>query len=362
MRIVFGLVRMWAFILAFLGSCARGGGVPAPSGDGGGGGEGEAPQDAGGARRVPWSVSRHVFPGDAPDVLARDLALAAELGATYVRTDLWWYAVEPGPGQFDTAALALYSDYVDLAAAHGLSVIAILSNPPGWALQLYNTGKRADFAAAFGVYSERVAATLGDRVHDYQLWNEPNNVADVPDGAMDIQLFRAGRDGIARGAPGVPVRTAINVLVDGHDGPVAHWEDDIRGYLDGAADAIDTIAIDHYPGTWSVGDWGGNILDRLFALGAERTKAVAIYETGYATAPCSLPLHDEAAQLAWIGEQLPRLRDKLSLGRLEVVNWFKLDDRNSGNCFDPEDNFGVVRTDRTKKPAFEALRAEIARY
>jgi hypothetical protein len=307
---------------------------------------------------VAWSVSRHVFPGDAPDALARDLALVAELGATYVRTDVWWYAIEPAPGQYDAAALALYRDYVDEAARHGLGVIVILSNPPGWALDL----ERDQLVAAFGAYSERVAATLGDRAFYYQLWNEPNNVVDVPDSDTDSALMRAGRDGLARGAPGVPVRTAINLLVDGHDGPFAHWEDDVRYYLDRAGDAIDVIAIDHYPGTWSVGDWGGNIIDRLFALGAERGKGVAIFETGYATSWCSLPLHDEAAQAAWIHEQLPRLRAKLHGRRLDVINWFKLDDRNTGNCFDPEDNFGVVRTDRAKKPAFEALRAEIARY
>jgi hypothetical protein len=364
------VIRLALVTLVTLGSaCAFDDKIAAPPPlDDDPGGKGDDGDPSG----VPWSVSRHVFPeGWGDDTRARvsqDLALIAELGATYVRTDVWWFAVEPKRGQFDTTALAYYRWYVEEAAKHGLGVVTILSNAPDWARALYDANHRAELAADFGRYAERVTETLGDLVTYYQLWNEPNHINDFPDGDTDIQLFRAGRDGIVRGRAtlGVthPFRTVVNVLVDGHDGPLGgRWEDDLRYFLDhGARDAIDVLAIDHYPGTWSVGDWGGNILDRLFTLGAEEGKRVAIFEAGYATSHCTLPLNTEAGQVAWVREQVPRIRSKAANRDLALVNWFKLDDRNTGNCFDPEDNFGIVRTDRSKKPAFDALKAEIKKF
>jgi hypothetical protein len=328
---------------------------------------------------APWSVSRHVFfsrqlDEDTRARIEEDLELIAELGARYVRTDLWWYAAQPTPDRFDDAVLAHYRWYVLAAERRGIGVIAIASNPPDWARQLYDSGERDEYAAAFGRYTERMAVEIGDLVTYYQLSNEPNHVIDFPDSDADVQLFVEGRAGLERGraqiGAAVPMRTIVNVLVDGHDSPIGpRWEDDVRFYMThGAAGAIDVVAIDHYPGTWSIGDWGGNIVDRLFGVGAEHGVAVAIGEIGYANARCAPPFNTEGGQVGWIREQLPRLRAKLADpavtggARLEFANWFKLDDRNSGNCFDPEDNFGVVHTDRSAKPAFEALRGEIAKF
>lgn len=345
--------------------------MPGPGGKGDDGGQ------AGGL--APWSVSRHVFFSRQLDEDTRariegDLELIAELGARYVRTDLWWYAVHPAPDRFDDEVLAHYRWYVLEAQRRGLGVIAIASNPPAWARQLYDSGRRDEFAAAFGRYTERVAVEIGDLVTHYQLSNEPNHVIDFPDSDTDVRLFVEGRAGLERGRAQigavVPLRTVVNVLVDGHDSPIGpRWEDDVRYYMTrGAAGAVDIIAIDHYPGTWSIGDWGGNIVDRLFDVGVEHGVAVAIGEIGYATARCVPPFNSEASQVGWIRQQLPRLRAKLTDpavvagARLEFANWFKLDDRNSGNCFDPEDNFGIVHTDRSAKPAFDALRAEIGEF
>lgn len=318
-----------------------------------------------------WSVSYHTWPGDGARA-SSDLALIAELGADLVRTDAWWYAIEPARGQIDQAALDYYRWYVEEAGRHGLEVLVVLSNAPDWARQLYQSGDRGAFCAEFGEYAAAVGETVGDLVVDYQLWNEPNHIVDVPDGDADVCLFLEGRRGLdlgrqRAGAGDAPLRTYINLLVDGHDAPIGpSWQTDIDFFMErGAGAAIDVIAIDHYPGTWSVGDWGGNILDRLFALGLRHGKEVAILETGFSTAGCILPQNTEAGQVAWIQSQLARIRAKVSdpdtRGGVPfaLANWFKLDDRPGTDCWDLEDNFGVVRQDRTRKPAFDALRAAI---
>jgi hypothetical protein len=228
---------------------------------------------------TPWSVSRHVWPSADAD-LARDLDLVAELGARYVRTDVWWYSVEPERGKYDRAALDAYSRFFDEAKKRGLEVLVVLSNAPAWARALYERGAREAFFAAFGRYAFEVAKLAGSRVQNYQLWNEPNHVIDFVDGEGDIQLFVRGRAGIDAAVPGRT--TMINLLVDGHDLPIGpSWMTDVDFYLQhGAGRAIDVIGIDHYPGTWAYGDWGGNILDRLGALGRRYGKAVAVLETG----------------------------------------------------------------------------------
>jgi hypothetical protein len=321
-----------------------------------------------------WSVSYHTWPGDGTRA-SGDLALIAELGAGLVRTDAWWYAIEPARGQIDQAALDYYRWYVEEAGRHGLDVLVVLSNPPDWARQLYQSGDRGAFCAEFGEYAAAVGETVGDLVADVQLWNEPNHIVDVPDGDADVCLFLEGRRGLElgrqrAGAGDGPLRTYINLLVDGHDAPIGpSWQTDVDFYMErGAGSAIDVIGIDHYPGTWAIGDWGGNILDRLFALGLRHGKEVAILETGFSTAGCILPLNTEPAEVGWIDSQLPRIRAKASDPavhrgvRLVLANWFKLDDRPATDCWDLEDNFGVVRQDRTRKPAFDALRAAIAAF
>jgi hypothetical protein len=315
---------------------------------------------------TPWSVSRHVWPSADAD-LARDLDLVAELGARYVRTDVWWYSVEPERGKYDRAALDAYSRFFDEAKKRGLEVLVVLSNAPAWARALYERGAREAFFAAFGRYAFEVAKLAGSRVQNYQLWNEPNHVIDFVDGEGDIQLFVRGRAGIDAAVPGRT--TMINLLVDGHDLPIGpSWMTDVDFYLQhGAGRAIDVIGIDHYPGTWAYGDWGGNILDRLGALGRRYGKAVAVLETGLSTTPCTMPWNSEAQQAKWIGAELGSIRTKTraleaSGVRVAMLNWFKLEDRETSDCFDPEDHFGVVRSDRSKKPGFDALRRAIASF
>lgn len=323
---------------------------------------------------VPWSVSRHIWPstGAADDaLLATDLRLIAGLGAKVVRADVWWYVVAPERGRIDTVALASYSRAIDEAKKHGLEVLVVLSNAPAWARALYDHGDRRAFYDAFESYSVAVAKMAGARVRQYQLWNEPNHALDIVDGEGDIQLFARGKKGVragldAIGLAGHGFTTMLNVLVDGHDSPVGpSWTSDVRFYLDhGAAASIDVIGIDHYPGTWSFGDWGGNVLDRLGDLGKRYAKAVAVLETGYSTTPCTLPFNTEAQQARWIGEQIPRMNAKArALERrgvhVALFNWFKIEDRDTRDCFDPENHFGVVRSDRTTKPGYDALRTQI---
>jgi hypothetical protein len=336
----------------------------------------ETDQDHSGlSGRVPWSISRHILSFNERRQIERDLNIAADLGVKYVRTDFWWYEVEPSEGRYSAFALDYYRWYVEAAEARGLGVVVILSGAPLWAKGLYERGERERFVRRFEGYAAQVAATVGDKVRYYQLWNEPNHFIDFSDGATDAALFLRGRRGLASRDP--DLRTIINLLVDGHDGALCpNWMCDADDYIArGAGPAIDVIAIDHYPGTWTQGDWGGNIVDRLYQVGKKHGKAVGIMEIGYSTSWCAPRFNSEAGQVDWVKGQLAPIRAKIqdpavNLGvRMEMINWFKLQDPDSSydNClFDPiwmtEAHFGIVRTNRSQKPAFGALKQEIARF
>ena len=90
--------------------------------DGGGAGKADDPAHSG----VPWAVSRHAWPPRIGDpqtgelLLEEDLDLIASLGARYVRTDLWWYVIEPQMGVFDHSALDFYRRMIEKAAARSM--------------------------------------------------------------------------------------------------------------------------------------------------------------------------------------------------------------------------------------------------
>jgi hypothetical protein len=331
-----------------------------------------------GGDAIPWAVSRHVWPSnypgreESPEDLARDLALIAELGARYVRTDWWWYVVEPERDEVDRDALAFYRWYVDEAARHGLGVIVILSNTPRWARELHDQEQSAELLTHAQQYAHVVAESLGDRVEYFQLWNEPNHFIDFADRDTDVQMMLSAKLGVDNGrtAAGTarPYHTLINVLVDGFDGILGEWEVEARHYLDGAGAAVDILAIDHYPGTWDIGTWDDDLLSRAFAVAGDHGKRLAILETGFSTTSCLFPLNTEDAQASWIASQLPvihrQVRDPaVHQGvHFELANWFKLEDRDQPSCFNPEDNFGIVRADRSRKPGFDILRQQIADF
>ena len=83
-----------------------------------------------------------------------------------------------GDGQPDAAidAWAKYDQIVELVEAHGLRLMARLSNPPDWSRADPNAGSFAppDDLQDFVNYAVAVAERYRGRIRHYQIWNEPN--------------------------------------------------------------------------------------------------------------------------------------------------------------------------------------------
>ena len=120
-----------------------------------------------------------------PENVRRSLAVMRDAGVTWARQQFPWEDIEiHAKGDWEDrrnepprSAWLKYDRIVQLAADHGIQLLARLDDPPDWAF--------ADPAAAgamgppddFEDYGDFVAAVGGrycGRIRYYQLWNEPN--------------------------------------------------------------------------------------------------------------------------------------------------------------------------------------------
>jgi GH35 family endo-1,4-beta-xylanase len=94
------------------------------------------------------------------------------LRATWIRADFEWSGIESSKGNFTWAKTDVA---VDRAIAHGIDVLATLDYTPSWARtnqtsDHYPPDAPADFAA----FAKATVLRYKDRVHHWEIWNEPN--------------------------------------------------------------------------------------------------------------------------------------------------------------------------------------------
>lgn len=143
------------------------------------------------------------------------LRMIREAGFVWLRQEFPWEDLEvDGRGQFTDSRLdrdgdgendtidtwLKYDQIVELTEAHGLRLLARLSNPPAWSRADPAAGDRAppDDYEDFVNYVIAVAERYRGRITHYQIWNEPNiypewgNAPIDPAGYTDL-LCRAYR-------------------------------------------------------------------------------------------------------------------------------------------------------------------------
>ncbi len=115
----------------------------------------------------------------------RELAakMIVDAGFHWIRQEFPWEDIEiSGKGDFwdhkwDKDAWEKYDHIVDLAERYSLEIIARLSNPPAWSRAQGDEGGSfapPDDLADYGDYVETVVRRYKGRIHNYQIWNEPN--------------------------------------------------------------------------------------------------------------------------------------------------------------------------------------------
>jgi GH35 family endo-1,4-beta-xylanase len=102
----------------------------------------------------------------------RELDAVADTGATWLRVLIDWSRVEPMPGAFDWG----YVDYwINGARQRDLKVLGLIAYTPEWARAPGAYFSAPPVApAVFASFAAKVVQRYGDRVSNWEIWNEPN--------------------------------------------------------------------------------------------------------------------------------------------------------------------------------------------
>ncbi len=300
-----------------------------------------------------------------PVALHRDLDGMRGVGAGWVRIDVSWARAEPQRGRFDWTDT---DRVIGAANARGLSVLAVIGYQPGWARVYRADGTQLPpQPAGFAEFAAAAAKRYSTDVGAWEVWNEPNlerfwRPRPVP--AAYARLLRAAAEAIRANDPGDPILSGgLAPAVDAADGSSIAPETFLRRlYRRGVGGSFDAVAIHPYcyP-ELPTDDSSWNTFFKLSELHAIMTrrgdgdKRLWLTEYGAPTGAASSAVGDErqAAMLVGAYDEASRLD---FAGPIFYYNY-----RDDGtDLADAEQNFGIVRRDRTPKPAWAALQGALS--
>ncbi|MEE9507174.1 MAG: family 1 glycosylhydrolase, partial [Thermoplasmata archaeon] len=291
-----------------------------------------------------------------------------KLNASYYRVDFSWELIEPQRDQWNLDWIKWYDNLLDQLEGMGLDVILVAPHwdgAPSWAESMWDGGNPGPFYNEYMEFTEKLAEEFGPKVYYYQLLNECNHFDHTPLWISAEQcaiLFLNGHVGLLSGeGTGFlhhdDFKAIVNVFAN------LPWMSWIEDFMEEADDndpyGVDVIAVDHYPGSWSIWpnrdssniDWSP--LHTIESLALQYDKELAIMETGFPT-----PSNDESDQQDWLYYNLPVLQDEITQwnhdhpdNQYVLQAYYELVDEDSGTS-DWEDNWGLMRDDWSKKPGY----------
>ncbi len=295
-----------------------------------------------------------------PEDADRELDAVTRTGATWLRVLVSWDRIEPMPGAFDWGYL---DHWINGAVSRGLRVLGVIAYSPDWARLpgSYYTGPPED-PDVFAEFATKVVERYGDRVSDWEIWNEPN----VPwfFGYGDnrapryTELLKVAYPAIKAVQPNSTVVAAGLSPAQGPEAPPIFVND---MYASGAQGHFDALAMHPYvfPHGLAVDVHNGwSDVERVRQIMVDHgdgAKKIWMTEVG---APTSAP---EAAGVDQV-EQAREITDVLwkasQSGFSGPVFIYSIRDINSGNPADDQDNFGALLTTdwRPKLTAFVLAR------
>ncbi len=282
---------------------------------------------------------------------ARAVQLAKNAGITWTRDEIGWAGLQPEKDRWEWAK---FDHGVNACVENGIEVMGLLAYSAPWATTLHDAqGNPVATAmpdlAAWREYVAAVVERYKDRVHVWQLWNEPNIQhfwKPDPNPHDYARLLIAGAEAAKAVDPSCWIVGCNTSLVD--------LKFDRAVFEAGAWDHIDVVGVHpyRYPHTPEHTDLTGELLglaDLCSEFGS--VKPIWISEIGYAT-----HLGQGGSSEWWAAAMLVRFYLTAWSSRL-VQKLFWYDFRNDGD--DPlynESNFGILNRDWTPKLSFEAFK------
>ena len=299
--------------------------------------------------------------------LRRDLTAMRRLGADRVRVDLSWSRVQHTRGAWDWAD----TDRVFRVAREvGLRVLAVLDYEPRWAVRHDASGQRLSVSPqAFAAFADRASRRYADQVGSWEIWNEPNLEqfwGRAPDADAYAQLVEATAKRIRLRDPRARIVVgALAPATDAADGSEVSPETFLeRFYAAGVPRHLYDVVSVHpysYPALPSEQQQWNTFhrlegLHALMGLHGDGSKQLWLTEYGAPTGTSGRAVSPQRQAEMVVGA----LRASRRLGFVGAIFYYALRDTADAPD-DLESNFGLITHQGVRKPAYAALRQEIAR-
>ena len=293
----------------------------------------------------------------------------ADLGARWVRMDASWYRAEPVSGRYDERFLGEVARAISLARGAGSKVILMVNESPPWASLSGDKNAPPTDPADYASYLRFVATRFAGQVDAWEIWNEPNIPrfwSTGPDAAEYARLLRAAYPAVKAGDPAAKVLFAGVAFNDYDFLERAYAADpDLGRFFDVMATHPYTYGgappeeiyrrLDN--GRVHPGSFSGYREVRASMQQHGDDKPIWFTEFGWATTTQDTPLGgvDAATQADYLTRAYEYLEQD---PYVEVAAWYSYRNSNWANDADTwEDQLGLVRTDFSPKPAYQAFKA-----
>jgi polysaccharide biosynthesis protein PslG len=288
-----------------------------------------------------------------PEDYERQLDRMAEVGIRSVRPDFTWSKIERPQGVYDWS---LNDKVAASMSAHGMRLIFILAygNP------LYEQGEdehlaptRAGSIDAYARWAGEAARHFAGRHVIWEIWNEPNGGwfwKPRPDADQYAALLLATCKSIREADP---TATIIAPALFGFS-----WDYLYKIFDDGILAQIDGVSVHPYRSAppETVTDDYSRLRAMIASCAPSGKRGIPVIndEWGYSTANGGVSREMQ-------GDYLLRMVLCDVLDKVPITIWYEWIDGGT----DPNDNFGILTSDRQWKPSLEALRTllrELAGY
>jgi hypothetical protein len=265
------------------------------------------------------------------------------------REEFDWVRLEPRRGWFEWEK---FDQAVEVARAHGLGVLGKLfytapwasSAPPGTPVDAARYYKPSDMGAYYD-YVRAVVRRYKDRIHHWQVWNEPNAVGlwrPAPNAAEYTALLKVAYAAVKDEDP-----SAVVLLGGLSTGPDQGFLSGV--YANGGWSAFDVLAMHTYVSGNPVGStfevWLNLARQVVNQYGQ---KPIWITEFGWSTYAMGVSQAQQAQYLA-------SAYALTVAGGVTGTFWFELRDASTGSGTDMG-NYGVVSSALAAKPAYGTLK------
>lgn len=278
---------------------------------------------------------------DVWEITARQLDIARDAGATTIRIDMWWGALQDESGDWDFTAADMI---LDLIEERGLRALPILCyNGPGWEQSAVITAENRE---AFGEYVHQMVTRYSGRVQWWQVWNEPNIEpfwSPDPDPELYTLLLREAATRAREADP--------NVRLVGMNTAGADIDFMEASYRHGASHYLDAVAFHHYnaEADESVLEEQIRSVRRVMRRHGDGDKPLMMTEFGLSTGPSPvIATSNPEFQASWLVK-------KHLVARAAGVSqafWFKLMDDPDEPA--PDGYWGLLKSDFSPKPSAHA--------